>query len=199
MHYIVGLGNPGSQYENTRHNIGFTLVERFVAQMGLPEFVLSSKFSGRISEGIYKEHEIALLLPETFMNASGGAVKKLVPKGEAHNLILIYDDVDIPIGELKVSFGRGDGGHNGVKSVIEALGSKEFARVRIGVARKSLWTGKPVRPKGEKLSSHVLGAFSTKEQKQLESVQSRVNEIIAVFVTEGIEKAMQLGNQRGVV
>jgi PTH1 family peptidyl-tRNA hydrolase len=128
------------------------------------------------------------------MNVSGGAIKKLIPKEELSRMLVVYDDVDLPLGEYKISFGRGDGGHNGVKSIIESTGSKDFARLRIGIGKKSLWTGGLVRPKGEALAQYVLGTFSLKERKALEATQSEFSDMVKVFVQEGAEKTMNRFN-----
>ncbi len=194
MHYIVGLGNPGKEYENTRHNVGFHMLQQFVEEAGLPSFHESSAQSGLLSEGVFQGQEISVLLPTTFMNASGSAVSKLVPASSSDRLTVIYDDVDIPVGEVKISFGRGDGGHNGIKSIIEKLGTKDFTRIRIGVSKRSLWTGKPVRPKGGSLSSYVLQKFSSKELVELKRVQETLKEMLAVLVTKGREAAMNQYN-----
>lgn len=194
MHYIVGLGNPGKEYENTRHNIGFLLVQNFIEEAGLPSLHESGKYGGLVSEGVFNGEEVAVLLPQTFMNVSGSAVRKLVPDEGVSKLIVIYDDIDLPIGEWKLSIGRGDGGHNGVKSVIESLGSRDFARLRVGVGRKSVWTGSLMRPKGKALASYLLGAFSSKEEKVLQEIKNKVTEILSVFIAHGPEKAMNTFN-----
>src|SRR5690606_4374873 len=137
MYYIVGLGNPGKEYEHTRHNVGFFLLEIFAQEAGLPSFHESNAQSGYVSQGVFEGEEVTLLMPTTFMNASGSAVAKLVPAGSSDKLVVVYDDIDLPVGELRVSFGRGDGGHNGVKSIIEKLGTKDFVRIRIGVGKRS--------------------------------------------------------------
>lgn len=194
MYYIVGLGNPGKEYKNTRHNIGFDVLETFVADTHLSSLHESSAHSGFVSEGSVEGQEVFVLLPTTFMNASGSAVAKLVPKDESEKLIVVYDDIDLPLGEIKISFDRGDGGHNGIKSIIEKLGTPKFTRVRIGVAQKSIWTGKLKRPKGEGLASFVLGTFSQKEQKELEEVTALIPKIISTFVTKGREVTMNQFN-----
>lgn len=194
MHYIVGLGNPGAEYKNTRHNIGFTVLEHFVTHADFSALYTSSKYQGRVSEGVVEGNEVTVLLPDTFMNASGGAVKKLVPQKEAEHLMVVYDDIDIPFGEIKVSFDRGAGGHNGIKSIIESLGTKDFVRVRVGVATRSIWTGKLKRPKGDALASYVLGSFTAKEVKELPQVQDTIREVITLFVTQGREKTMNTFN-----
>lgn len=194
MHYLVGLGNPGERYQNTRHNVGWYMVREFIALHGLPQLVSSSKYAGEVSEGMLGEHELTCLLPTTYMNKSGSAVAKLVPKNETSNLIVVYDDVDLPIGELKVSVGRGAGGHNGIQSIIEALGSKDFTRIRIGVAGKSFWTGKTKRPNGERLAGHVLGRFTAREQKALAALAPTFNDVVATIVEAGVEQAMNQFN-----
>lgn len=194
MYYIVGLGNPGKEYQHTRHNVGFLLVRRLVKDLGLPEFHESSSYSGLVSEGILQDEDVTVLLPTTFMNASGKAVQKLVPKQEAMSLLVVYDDIDIPLGEIKISFGRGDGGHNGIKSIINNLGTSDFARVRIGIARTSIWSKKAVRPASASLPAYVLGNFSAKEERELERVGETLKEIVVVYLTEGVQKAMNLYN-----
>lgn len=189
MFYIVGLGNPGEKYENTRHNVGWMVLDYMVDTLGLPAPVLSSKYAGRISEGVIGSEEVTLLYPETFMNKSGSAVKKLVPKNEIEQLVVVYDDVDLPIGEIKISQGKGSGGHNGISSIVSTLGSKNFVRVRIGIAGKSLF-GQTKRPTGERLPKHVLGDFKKREQKALSEVLPKASEAVQKILTEGVQKAM---------
>jgi len=192
MYYIVGLGNPGEKYQNTRHNVGWMALDYLTTQ-GLPSPVSSGKYAGRISQGLLGGAEVTLLYPDTFMNKSGSAVKKLVPKGEEENLVVVYDDVAIPVGEIKVSFARGDGGHNGIKSIVSSLGTKEFARVRVGIAPKSFF-GKTIRPKGARLPKHVLGDFKKREQKDLEEGLEKAKVAIEILLTDGVEKAMNVCN-----
>ncbi len=194
MYYIVGLGNPGKEHKNTRHNIGFTALEKFVEEIKLSSLYESNTQSGFVSEGVIEGQNVTVLLPTTFMNASGSAVAKLVPQSEAEKLIVVYDDIDLSLGQLKISFDRGDGGHNGVRSIIEKLGTTKFTRIRIGIGQKSIWTGKLKRPKGEALASYVLGHFSAKEEKELSEVQERVHEALIVFITKGREVAMNTFN-----
>lgn len=195
MNYIVGLGNPGEKYQNTRHSIGFIAVKHFVEELGLPSFILSSKCCGRISEGVIDGNEVMLLLPETFMNNSGGAVKKIVKPEDSNCLTVVYDDVDLPIGEIKVSVGRGSGGHNGVQSIINALGTKEFSRVRIGVASRGFFGGVK-RPSGDRLAKHVLGTFSKGEEKLLEDSLSKTSFALQSIIKNGVELTMNKMNER---
>jgi len=194
MQYIVGLGNPGENYERTRHNVGWMVLDAFIDDTGLPDPHPSSQYVGRVSEGVIEGEEVTVLYPDTFMNKSGSAVVKLVSKEQVGQLVVIYDDVDLPLGDMKVSKGRGDGGHNGIKSIIEKLGSKDFVRVRVGISPRSFWTKEMKRPKGEKLPRYVLGAFTKREQKEVHEVGKRVTECIRVILKEGAEAAMNRFN-----
>jgi PTH1 family peptidyl-tRNA hydrolase len=194
MFYIVGLGNPGEEYSETRHNIGFSVVQHFVERTGLPSLHASAKYSGLYSDGVFNQADISVLLPSTFMNDSGSAVQKLVPKNESKNLLVVYDDVDMPLGKIKISFNRGDGGHNGIKSIIEKLGTREFLRIRIGIAQKSMWTGKVLRPTGERLVSFVLGRFSNHQKKELEAVHASFENIVSLYIEKGKEVVMNTYN-----
>ena len=194
MFYIVGLGNPGTEYAHTRHNIGFDVLEKLATSGDFSSWHDSGAYSGRVATGNFQKDEVILLLPSTFMNDSGIAVKKLVPKGEIEKLIVVYDDVDLPLGELKISFGRGDGGHNGMRSIIASLGTADFLRVRVGVAKKSIWTGKVKRPKGEALANFVLSSFSSSEHKKLSDVLKKAIEAVTMCVMQGKEKAMNIYN-----
>lgn len=195
MYYIVGLGNPGREHAGTRHNVGFMVVEHFAQKENLASFYESRAHSGNVSLTQYAGAPLTLLLPHTFMNASGSAVAKTVPREESERLLVVYDDIDLPLGELKVSFGRGAGGHNGILSIINALGTKDFVRVRIGIGKKSLFSGNLKRPKGNALSEYVLGRFSAKEEKMLQGVYDAFPKMVALFVTEGRERLMQEFNQ----
>jgi len=200
MKVIVGLQNPGAQYEHTRHNIGSVAVRAFGKEMGFPQFVASAACAADISEGVIEGKDVRLLLPATFMNASGSAVKKALvdanlstgAKG-TDNLIVVYDDLDLPIGTFKISYGRGAGGHNGVRSIIERLGTEDFVRVRIGIAPVSLF-GTMYRPSGERVSPFVLKKFSTREQKKVESVFPDIVRAIEAVITTGKDVAMNQYN-----
>ena len=194
MYYIVGLGNPGEKYQNTRHNVGWMVLDAFVQEYKLPSPYASRRYAGTVTEGVLYGQEVTLLYPETFMNQSGAAVKKLVPKGAEGNLIVVYDDVDIPLGEIKLSVGRGDGGHNGISSIIQALGTKEFVRVRVGIAPKSLF-GKTKRPKGSRLPKHVLSNFKKSEYLALTRGIDRAVQSLACVLHEGVVSAMNRYNK----
>ena len=171
MYYIVGLGNPGERYQNTRHNIGWLVLDALVTDVRLPQPVQSAQYSGWVSQGQWKGENITVLYPDTFMNNSGSAVKKLLPASESNQLVVLHDDIDLPLGEVRVAFGRGSGGHNGISSIINNLGTKDFVRVRVGVAKTAFWPwqqDKIRRPAGGgALEKFVLGEFTRREQESL--------------------------------
>ncbi len=195
MYYVVGLGNPDSEHKKNRHNVGFLALDFVLEKLGSPTPEKSSVYSGKFSSTKFENEEVLFLYPDTYMNHSGSAVKKLVPSDEISNLVVLYDDVALPIGEIRISFDRGDGGHNGIKSIISNLNSKEFVRVRIGVAQASFWTGKIKPLSGEALPKFVLSNFSVKESEKLEEeVFPRVLEAIKLILSEGYSKAMNQFN-----
>jgi PTH1 family peptidyl-tRNA hydrolase len=193
MHYILGLGNPEKKYNHTRHNVGRDMLLKIVGETSWKK---DKHANALTQEGTVNGEGVMWLLPETFMNKSGDTARyisnKMVAKPD--DFLVIYDDVDLPLGEIKISIGRGDGGHNGIKSIIDALKSKEFVRIRVGVARKSFLTGKVQRPAGAALADHVLSAFTSSEQKKVAEVAEMVSEVIKVIVDEGVEKAMNKFN-----
>jgi len=152
MIIIVGLGNPGEKYKNTRHNVGFQAIDEFAKENNFPEFKLSKKFSALVSE----KENIILVKPQTFMNESGKAVKKLSEVGPRINLIVIHDDIDLPLGRIRISKNRGSAGHKGVESIIKEIGTKDFTRFRIGVSFK---TEKP-----KNVEKYVLQKFNKEEE-----------------------------------
>ncbi len=194
MHYVVALGNPGDEYATTRHNVGWLVTNVFLREAAFPALVSSRKYAGQVSEGQIGGEAVTVLYPETFMNKSGSAAIKLVPKAEAAALIAVYDDVDLALGEVKISFGRGDGGHNGVKSLINSLGTKDFVRVRVGISPVSLFTRKTKRPVGDKLQRYVMGHFTKRELEKVEVVGKRVSEVLATIVNDGYVVAMNRFN-----
>ncbi len=153
MIIIVGLGNPGEKYKNTRHNVGFQVVDEFARENNFPEFRLSKKSKSLIS----KNKGVTLVKPQTFMNQSGKAVKKFI--GE---LIVVHDDIDLPLGKIRISKNRGAAGHKGVESIIKEIGTKNFTRFRIGIQLK---TGKP-----KNVEKYVLQKFDKQEEKIIKQV-----------------------------
>lgn len=191
MYYLVGLGNPGEKYTDTRHNVGWLALDYCRHAWQLPELIESRTDSGRITAGVVCEAAVKVLYPDTFMNNSGSAVRKLVPKSETKQLIVVHDDIDLPFGQIKLVQGRGGGGNNGVNSIIEKLGTKDFIRVRIGIAPTSFWTGKTKRPAGGgPLERFVLKPFGKAEQKELDFVYEKVKEAIEIIMKDGLETAI---------
>lgn len=229
MNIIVGLGNPGQEYENTRHNAGRMAVEYFVKNISkisekvlkerdfpvskaakilkssnLSDFFESSKYSSTASEGelvriggtgkdaknIGKAEKVLALLPETFMNKSGKALSALVsgPK-KAEKLIVVHDDLDLPIGKIKIVFNRGSGGHKGVESINRAIKTEGYIRIRIGVCPTTP-SGKPKKPSGEKLLDFIVGEFKPAEMDDMKKIIKKVAEAIYMAVVDSKEKAM---------
>ena len=194
MFYIVGLGNPGTKYAKTRHNIGWLACDAIAAAYHFSDPRLVKKLQGQVREGEIQNTPVTMLYPETFMNSSGLAVRKLVPKDAINRLIVLYDEVDLPVGTIKISFGNGAGGHNGVVSLIQELGTKDFIRVRIGVATKGSETGLAVRPAGEDLARYVLATFTPDEQDVYSKLFPTIIEAVATIITEGKDRAMNRFN-----
>ncbi len=166
MHLIVGLGNPGKEYEDTRHNVGFLVVDKLMQRLGVSP---SKKFNGEIAEGRLHDEKILLLKPLTFMNASGQSVREVIQyyKILLTDVTVVHDDLDLPFGSVLIKEGQGSAGHNGVQSIIDAFGGeKGFTRVRIGI-------GRPVKEGGAgevAVENWVLGKWSTEEKKNLDAV-----------------------------
>src|SRR3989344_1108448 len=171
MKLVVGLGNPGKEYEDTRHNTGRIVV-------GLIEKKLS-------------DLKIKFITPDTFMNNSGKAVSPFIKsKKDLNDLVVIYDDIDLPLGKIKISFNKSSGGHNGLESIIKKVKSKEFVRVRIGISPATP-SGKIKKPKGEKaVLNFLLGEFKKSELDSLKKLSKKVAEAVETILTESKEKAM---------
>ncbi len=196
MFYIVALGNPGQEYEKTRHNVGWLAADALVAQYNFTKPIANARLNGLLSQGLIADTEVDLLYPTTFMNHSGQAALKLVPKGEAKQLIVLQDETALPIGQIKVSVGRQAGGHNGVQSIISALGTTDFVRVRIGVAPTTFFTGTMKVIKGDKIASFVLGKFTGREEKVLAEVLEEVKVAVKTIIERGPNEAMNQFNGR---
>jgi peptidyl-tRNA hydrolase, PTH1 family len=195
MILIVGLGNPGEEYEKTRHNAGRIILEYIAKANDFSEWKSDMKIKSLRAKGEIGGEKMELLLPNTFMNNSGNAVAPLIdsPK-KLKNLIVVYDDLDLPIGTLKISFNKSSGGHNGLESVIKKVKSREFARIRIGVSPHTP-TGKIRKPKGEDaVLKFLLGKFKDDELKTLKKLSKEVTEITALISADGHQKAMSIYN-----
>lgn len=183
MFLIVGLGNPGREYENTRHNVGFMVIDRIAEKIGAR--VDRIKFKGLLGDGIWQGKKVLLLKPMTFMNSSGESVLEAVRfyKIPPENLIVIYDDMDLPVGRLRIRRKGSSGGHKGMESIIYCIASEDFPRVRIGIGR----------PEGDVIS-HVLGIFEPGERRAVEPALEAAAEAALAIVTDGVDEAMNRYN-----
>ena len=194
---IVGLGNPGKEYEKTRHNAGRSAAELLARSEGFGEFVYNKKANALVSKGTIEKESATLVLPETFVNLSGKAVSAFIksPKA-AKNLLVIHDDLDLPLGTIKMVFGRGSGGHKGVENVMRALKTQDFARIRIGISG----VGKKNQAKkvqgDEKVIKQVIGKWKPAEEAMFKKVLKKVAEVVHLYATSGIAPATQFANTR---
>ena len=184
---IVGLGNPGEKYAHTRHNAGFEVISRLEEHYGvkLRRRMLLQGMTAEVTDG---ETKIVLCEPQTFMNRSGECVRRLLARFKVpqEQMLVIYDDIDLPPGKVRVRRNGGPGTHNGMRSIESCLGKTDFPRIRVG-------TGD--RPKGQDLAAWVLGHPGPEERKLLEAAFDRAAECAMTWARDGIEKAMQTGNQ----
>ena len=184
---IVGLGNPGEKYAHTRHNAGFEVISRLEEHYGvkLRRRLLLQGMTAEVTDG---ETKIVLCEPQTFMNRSGECVRRLLARFKVpqEQMLVIYDDIDLPPGKVRVRRNGGPGTHNGMRSIESCLGKTDFPRIRVG-------TGD--RPKGQDLAAWVLGHPGPEERKLLEAAFDRAAECAMTWARDGIEKAMQTGNQ----
>src|SRR3989338_6462725 len=187
MKIIIGLGNPGGDYQTTRHNVGFLVIDTLAKQLNADVFTFAKKLNAEIATARYNEKKIILVKPQTFMNSSGQTVAallhfyKLLPKtlglvrkknaDLSDRLVIVHDDIDITLGDFKMQTNRSAGGHNGVQSIIERLKTQNFTRVRVGVANSLL--RKKITPK-----KFVMEKFSAAEKKILETVTHKVTAAI---------------------
>lgn len=187
MRYIIGLGNPGPRYALNRHNVGFMFLDKYAQKLGC-----RSNPVRNLSYELTECDNVCLVKPLTFMNLSGLAVKALMenPGVSVDDIIVVYDDVDLKLGRIRIRERGSAGGHNGVKSIIEALGTDEFVRVRIGIGPK---------PEGVNLVRFVLSDFSSQELPVLDKVLDIAVEAVQTILHEGVQKAMSLYNSIEVI
>lgn len=200
MFIIVGLGNPGEEYTNTRHNTGRIMVEAFARANDFSEFVSDKKLKALVSVGKLATHNLQLILPETFMNKSGVSVAPLVKtKKAAEQLVVVHDDLDIPFGKFKVSFNKSSGGHRGVESINKAIKTEGYIRVRVGISPYSSFTKggaggggfKLKKPHGEEaVNKFILAKFKPAETEEFKKLSKKVADALAMIATIGREKAM---------
>jgi PTH1 family peptidyl-tRNA hydrolase len=183
LYLVVGLGNPGAEYARTRHNVGFMAVERFGAQHGA-DWKNEKKFESRVARVEAADKRALLCEPQTYMNVSGRAVGALVDfyRLPLNRLLIVVDDADLPLGELRMRGSGSSGGHHGLESIEERLGAREYARLRIGIGRQ--------RTDVREITGHVLGKFGATEVETLELMLERAAKQIARWIEAGLQRAM---------
>jgi PTH1 family peptidyl-tRNA hydrolase len=187
---VCGLGNPGPEYQRHRHNVGFQVVDLLAERAGVE--IRQRKFEGRIGHGTLAGSRGVFLKPETFMNAAGSSVASALRfyKISSGNLLVIHDELDLPFGRLQLKAGGGSGGHNGLNSLIDSLGTDEFVRLRLGI-------GKPEGPNAkERTVDYVLSNFTAEEQRTLGELVGKAADAADLWVREGLASAMNRFNRR---
>lgn len=189
MFLIIGLGNPGKKYENTRHNAGFMALDAFAKRNFFPEFKLSKKFSALISEGSVSTGKVILAKPQTFMNESGKTASAVAShyKLSMENILVIHDDLDLPLGKIKISKNSSSAGHKGADSVIKFLKTKDFVRFRIGIKNEN--------SKTKDVERFVLEKFTKAENAILKDILQKTASAAETYLAEGPEKAMSEYNR----
>ena len=186
MYLIAGLGNPGRQYEGTRHNMGFDVIDCLIEKHRIPQSGV--KFNAMFGKGIIGGERAVLMKPLSFMNLSGGPIQetanyfKIDPETE---IIVIYDDIDLEPGQLRIRKKGSAGGHNGIKDIIRRLGTDHFLRIKVGVGAK---------PKDWDLADHVLGRFADSERKLVDEAIVRAADAVEMILAEGTDAAMNKYN-----
>lgn len=188
MYLIAGLGNPGTKYEGTRHNIGWQVIDELAEKYNIR--VLESKFKGLVGKGMIGSDKVLLLKPLTYMNLSGESIAEAVhfyKINETTELIVIADDISLDVGQIRIRKKGSAGGHNGLKNIIAQLGHENFARIKMGVGEK---------PAGYDLADYVLGHFSKEEEKIMVESRKTAVKAIETILAEDIDKAMNLYNSK---
>ena len=182
MKLFVGLGNPGLKYERTRHNAGFMVIDQLSKAWNI-QLSEEKKFKGEIGRGVVKGEKVILLKPTTFMNLSGESVRAVMDfyDVDIEDLIVIYDDLDLPHGKIRMRLKGSAGGHNGIKSIIAHTGTQNFMRVKVGVGEK---------PSGWDLADYVLGHFSDEDNTKLKEIMPDIIQAVTLMVQGDVDKAM---------
>ncbi|MBP2242586.1 PTH1 family peptidyl-tRNA hydrolase [Cytobacillus eiseniae] len=186
MKLVVGLGNPGKQYEKTRHNIGFEVVDRLAERLNIP--LNQAKFQGVYGVGQVNREKVFLLKPLTYMNLSGESIAAIMDyfQIEDEELVVIYDDLDLPVGKIRLRQKGSAGGHNGIKSTIAHLATQEFNRIRVGIDRP---------PSGMKVPDYVLGRFTKEEQEAMGEVIEKCANACEDWISKPFLQIMNEYNQ----
>lgn len=192
---IVGLGNPGTKYDRTRHNIGFEVIDALAKSYPGVSIADNKRFQGATGEFRSGGDRTVLLKPTTYMNKSGQAVRAVLDwyKLDPNSVLVVYDDMDLPTGKLRMRLSGGAGGHNGMKSIISHLGTKEFPRLRVGIGSTNKDGGRD-----HAVVSHVLGRFAPEDRKIVDAVIPMAVDAIDLSLRKGVERSMNLYNGREV-
>lgn len=188
MYIIVGLGNPGKEYQNTRHNIGFDVIDVIAEQEHIS--VTEKKHKALIGKGVIAGQKVILAKPQTYMNLSGESVRSLLDyykADETEELLVISDDISLPPGQLRIRKKGSAGGHNGLKNIIAHLGHDTFQRIKMGVGEK---------PKGYDLADYVLGHFDKSDRELMEQAAKEAADAVRMILTEGADAAMNRYNRK---
>ena len=190
MKLIIGLGNPGKEYDKTRHNIGFEAIDAIANAHNIS--VNKSKFKGLFGEGFIGTSKVILVKPQTYMNLSGESITAFISwyKVDPKDILVIYDDVSLSLGLLRIRQKGSAGGHNGIKSIIQHHGTNEFQRIKIGVGEK---------PQGWDLADYVLSRFSNSEMKLMDTTMEDVAGATQMIIEKGIQEAMNAYNPKASV
>ncbi len=187
MHFIAGLGNPGDKYHGTRHNIGFAVIDALASVCDIS--LDKKKFDAVYGKGMVRGKEVILVKPLAYMNRSGIPIQRLLAyfKISLKDMLVIHDDIDLTFGRIKIKVKGGHGGHNGVRSIMDACGNDDFTRIRVGIGRSE---------KGDRVTDHVLGRFQQTDEGRLDQIVARSREAAATILCEGTKEGMNRYNER---
>lgn len=193
MKLIIGLGNPWPEYRDNHHNVGFMALAHFARKQDIK--LSRSQAKARIGKANIAGEDVILARPQTFINASGEPVSKLaaIYRLQPDDIIVIHDDLDLPTGKLRLRQGGRSGGHNGVQSIIDHLGSRDFIRVKIGIGRPNIDPGSPI-DKEQVVIDYVLSDFTPEEKRVIEETLPRISEALLAIITDGLNAAMNKYN-----
>ncbi len=195
MYAVVGLGNPGEEYKSTRHNAGRMAAEDFAKKNKFPVWVFDKKLNAQKSEKKIGGEKTALILPDTFMNNSGNAVAKIITsQKKAEQLVVVHDDLDLPLGKFKISFAKSSAGHRGVESVIRKIKTDRFTRLRIGICSGKKSSPADNKPKGKGLIKFLTEKFTPKEFSVFKKTSKKISLALEMIIAESPEKAMNIFN-----
>lgn len=187
MILVAGLGNPGKEYSSSKHNIGFIVVDEIAKRLGIS--LRKKGFRSLFAEALLEEKKLILLKPQTYMNLSGDAVSDVIEffKIPSKDAIVVHDEIDLPLGSIRIKTGGGSAGHKGVQSIINCLGDSDFVRVRVGI-------GKPIQK--SEVIGHVLSGFEKEGKKIMEDVVVRAADAVLEIILRGLDSAMHKFNRK---